>query len=458
MNERRSSTIILSRVSLVLILALSAFIQYSVVTRTTMSIPMDSDASSYFSYAYNLKHSGVYSNLLTWSGEAPPTKLSPDSLRSPGYPLFLLAIPGLDTTDKYLRRVAWVQGAMGVGSVWLVFLIASRFLPVGWSHSAAAITATSPHLAILSTCLLTESLFLLLLLASIHVTLLAQKTKRRKAFIAAGLLWGICSLVRPTVLFIPPLLLVATFVVPKLYAWRKFALLMFAGFFFIQSPWHVRNQLTALDPAQGSLMVFTLHHGSYPGFMYEDRPETYGWPFRFAPRGEDAERDLSSALFHIAKKFQEQPWTYARWYLLGKPGFFLSWGYVQGHDIYVYETPRSPFKDDVLFVTMRAVAYYLHWPLMLLGLSAAFLVWWRPQWLRIENESLLAAKMVSIIVLYAIAFHMIAAPFPRYGVPFRPLLYTLALTLVSALIAGKQRSRPNSRNEQFRDNPAAATN
>jgi len=38
---------------------------------------------------------------------------------------------------------------------------------------------------------------------------------------------------------------------------------------------------------------------------------------------------------------------------------------------------------------------------------------------------------VSAIVLYAIAFHMIGAPFPRYGVPFRPLLYMLAILLAS---------------------------
>jgi hypothetical protein len=166
--------------------------------------------------------------------------------------------------------------------------------------------------------------------------------------------------------------------------------------------------------------------------MYENRPETYGWPFRFDPDSDDAERDLPSALADIARKFQEHPWTYARWYLFGKPSFFLSWGYVQGYDIYVYETPRSPYKDDVLFVGMRKVAYYLHWPLMLLGISASILVWWRPHWLGLVDERLVNARVVSLIVLYAIGFHMIAAPFPRYGVPFRPLLYLLAMTVICA--------------------------
>ena len=448
MNERLSSICTSSRMTLLLILTLSAFIQFSVVTRTTASMPMNSDAADYLSYAYNVKNFGVYSSVLTWAEEAPPSKLAPDSFRPPGYPLFLLAIPGLDTSDAYSRRVGLVQAAMGVGSVLLVFLIASRFLPAGWSHLSAAITAISPHLANMSAYLLTESLFLLLLLASVHVSLVAFQTKRRTVLFAAGLLWGACCLVRPTVIFVPPLLLLATLVLPKLHLWRSAAWILIAGFSLIQTPWLVRNLVTPLDHSRGSVMVFTLHHGSYPGFMYEDRPETYGWPFRFSPDGDDAERDLPSALSAIARKFQAHPWTYARRYLLGKPGFFLSWGYVQGHDIYVYETLRTPYKDDALFAAMRVVALYLHWPLMLFGVSAAFIVWWRPQWLRVESGSLLTARVLSTIVLYAIVFHMIAAPFPRYGVPFRPLIYILALALMSALFTRKFVAIVNSGDKQ----------
>ena len=397
---------------------------------------MVSDAADYFSYAYNLKHLGVYSNALTWASEASPTGAPPDSLRPPGYPLFLLAIPGLDTTDVYLRRVALVQAMLGVASVLLAFSLAGRILRPGWSHLAAAVLAISPHIANMSNYLLTESLFLFVLLASIQVSLLALDSGARKMLLAAGLLWGLCSLVRPTVLFLPPLFVFMSFVLPKLRSHRQDAWLVLAAFLAVQSPWFIRNQVTTLDP-QTSLMVGTLHHGSYPGFMFENRPETHGWPFRFDPDAERVEQSLTNVLFDIADKFRRDPLTYANWYFLGKPGTFLSWGFVQGKDIYVFETRRSPYLEDPVFIQMRTVSRLMHWPLMLLGVAGALVILWRPHWLLIEGQALTAAKLLSCVVLYAIVFHMVVAPYPRYGVPFRPLIYILALAIPCALIRGR---------------------
>jgi hypothetical protein len=51
----------------------------------------------------------------------------------------------------------------------------------------------------------------------------------------------------------------------------------------------------------------------------------------------------------------------------------------------------------------------------------------RPRWLRLGTSATTAAFIVALLVVYAIAFHMIAAPFPRYAIPFRPFIYVLAL-------------------------------
>ena len=58
---------------------------------------------------------------------------------------------------------------------------------------------------------------------------------------------------------------------------------MVSIFLAVQSPWLLRNRLTHMDPAQGNLLAWSIHHGSYPDFMYEGRPETLGWPFRYDP-------------------------------------------------------------------------------------------------------------------------------------------------------------------------------
>ena len=77
--------------------------------------------------------------------------------------------------------------------------------------------------------------------------------------------------------------------------------------------------------------------------------------------------------------------------------------------------------------------WILHWPLMLLGLLGAATAWVKPHWIATNEASINGARFISAVVAYAIALHMVGTPFPRYGIPFRPLLYILA---VSVLVAG----------------------
>lgn len=426
------------------ILALAAWLHYTVATRSVVSLPMSSDASDYFSYAYNLRRFGVYSDDLTWAGEAPPGGMRPDSLRTPGYPLFLLAIPGLDASEAWLSRVARVQVVLGVGSVWLLYLLARRFLRPGWALAATALMAISPHLANLGSYLLSEGLFLFVLLLSVLASVNALRGGERWRFVLAGICWGACALVRPTVLLLPPLFWLAALALPWLHAWRGRALLLVAVFLAVQSPWFVRNRLADLDPAQGNLLVWSIHHGSYPDFMYEGRAETRGWPFRADPDSLAAERDMASVLRDLAGKFRRRPLEQLRWYLLGKPGALLSWGYVQGHDIYVYAAAHSPYRERRGFAALRLLSLVLHWPLMLAGVAAALVAWWRPRWLRLEGEAVVVARLVAAVVLYALALHVVVAPYPRYGVPFRPLLYALAMAWPCALLARRAGKAPAS--------------
>jgi 4-amino-4-deoxy-L-arabinose transferase-like glycosyltransferase len=335
--------------------------------------------------------------------------------------------------------VGRVQATLVVVSVLVFFLLASRFLRPGWSHAATLLMGTSPHLANLETNLLSETLFLFCLLASALATVRAFERPGRLAFVLAGVSWGLCALVRPTVVAMPVLLLAACWLAPRLRALRVPSLWLCVAFVLVQSPWFVRNQVADLDPAQGNLLLWSVHHGSYPGFLYEGRPETLGWPFRADPNSLQAERSWSNLMQDLGAKLRAQPMQMARWYLLGKPGTFLSWGHIQGVDIYVYEPTRTPWRERPAFALLRAVALLLHWPLMLGGVVAALLAWWRPGWLRLEGGALVAARLVSAIVLYAIAAHMLVAPYPRYGVPFRPFLQALALAWLAAPFTARPR-------------------
>jgi hypothetical protein len=419
---------IASNVVLLLILLLSAFIQFTVVARTEVISPFRADSREYFFSAYNLDHYGVYSSLVTWPPEQHVQPPPPDAVTTPGYPLFLRMLGHPQPTIDFVRRVTLAQAALGVLSVWMMYLIAGRFLRRRWACLAALLTAISPHLAISSTYVLTESLFFFLLLASLLGFLCAIESAKRWPFVFVGLVLGLCSLVRPTMMFAPILALLAVTTIPRLKQLRVGVLLMFVGFAVVLSPWLIRNASLPAQAQQSSKMVKFLLHGSYPNFMYNNDPTTYGDPYRGDPHGAQIGRDLPSVLIHIAQNFKDEPLTYGRWYLIGKPGYFLSWTNIDGAgDIFVYNVDSSPYLDDRRFDLIRRVAYALHWPLMLLGLVGACLPWWRAQHWGLSGEKLFAARIVSLIVLYSIGFHMIGAPYPRYGVPFRPLLYPLAL-------------------------------
>lgn len=424
---------------LALILALAAFIQLTVVSRTVVDNPLRADAGQYFSYAFNLKHYGVYSSAPTWRDE--PSEVAPvaDKLRSPGYPLFLLMAGSPEPTEAYLTRVSFLQAGLGILSVWLAYLIAASFMVRPLALGIALVTAINPHLTMVSTYLLTESLFLFLLLAATYGLIRAARTNALRWFVVAGLLWGLCSLVRPTTQFFPVLMLLAVLALPSLRKFAKHALVAFACFAVVIAPWLIRNQ--SVPDSGPSLMVGTLAHGSYPGFMYEGRPETFAYPYRFDPQIAEKSRDLPSILKHIGGRFVAEPGTYLKWYLLGKPYFFLSLRDAQSFDILIYPTFETPYFNDIRFAVMRKFSILLHWPLVLSGLLAILLLGVRPNWLALDATTMQAAKLVSLVVIYAIGFHMIVAPFPRYAIPFRPLLFALAVLPVRALwVAARHRA------------------
>ena len=425
---------------LLLLLALAAFLQLTVVSKTVVDHPLRADAGEYFSYAWNLRNHGVYSSARP-TGEigTPP---APDKVRSPGYPLFLLAVGNPEPSEQYLHRVSLVQALLGVGSVWLIYLIAASFLPRGLALVAGLLTALSPHLTMTSAYLLTEAPFTFLLLAGTLATIRAASSLQPRTAALAGLLWGACALVRPTVQFLPLLFLLLAVALPALRRFRRPALVSLLVFCAVLAPWVIRN--ATVDQPGPSLMVNSVAHGAYPDFQFDNRPETFGFPYRFDPDYPAHIESPQALLAHLGDSFGSEPGRYARWFLVGKPYFFLSLKNVQALDIQIYPTPSNPYYERPLFAVIRDFAITAHWPLMVLGLLGVALVASRVRGApTIAGPTWLPAAIVALVVLYAIGLHMVVAPFPRYAIPFRPLIYALALVPIHALwsaVRGRQRA------------------
>jgi 4-amino-4-deoxy-L-arabinose transferase-like glycosyltransferase len=415
-----------SALLLVLILALSALLQATVVARTVVDRPLRVDALDYFSYAVNLRDHGVYSLDRGWNEGRAAEIPRPDAQRPPGYPLMLRMLDP-QVSRQWLRRVGYVQAALGVLSVWLVYLLGRRFLPAPMALLAAALTALCPSLVVLGTYVLSEGLFTFCLLAALLASVLAlDRAGEWKPALAAGLLWGIASLVRSTSMFLPALFLLASLAAPALHGFRRASAFCLLGFALAMSPWLLRNQALPPSAEGGSLMVKALAHGSYPDFRFDGRPETEGFPYRFDPDAEARQRDLPGVLRYIALDFHEHPGRMLRWYLLSKPVVFLSWTGSQSWGLFLYPVLSSPYLQPGLFQLSAVLMQALHWPLVLLALvaSAALLANRRLPGIQSRNRGV--AILLAFVLVYAVAFHMVVAPFPRYNLPFRPLVFLLA--------------------------------
>ena len=74
--------------------------------------------------------------------------------------------------------------------------------------------------------------------------------------------------------------------------------------------------------------------------------------------------------------------------------------------------------------------YYMeqtHQILVLLSLTGAIMCWLPNSLLRLSQNGLFIARSISLLILYFIILHIIGAPFPRYSIPLRPIIYGMSL-------------------------------
>lgn len=158
----------------------------------------------------------------------------PTAFRPPGYPVFLAAVYAV--VGHRAPGVGRLAGAfLGTLSVALIGLIALRLWGkrVGWL--ALGIAAIAPPLVIFSTALISEALFVPLVLAAVLTALEGRRSGRRYAWaVATGLLVGVASLTRTNGLIL---------------------LLPFALAF---APTHARRQLTSWGPPLALVLVAVL--------------------------------------------------------------------------------------------------------------------------------------------------------------------------------------------------------
>jgi 4-amino-4-deoxy-L-arabinose transferase-like glycosyltransferase len=193
------------------------------------------------------------------------------AMRTPGYPLFLAACQAI--LGEWPLGVRLVQAVLGTASVWLVYLLTRRCEP---SHAtgcagaarcrratlaAAILAAIDPYYIAISELLLSEALFIPLLLASVLGIAILWRTRdeaetvtpgrRALIAIASGVAGGAAILARPSFALFIPCVLVCWIAASAFSRDRRLlrvairsAILVAAGVAVVMGPWWVRNART----------------------------------------------------------------------------------------------------------------------------------------------------------------------------------------------------------------------
>lgn len=176
------------------------------------------------------------------------------ALRTPGYPLFLAACQTL--FGERTLPVRLVQAALGALCVWLVYRLVRAVWPdahppgaLGWTPAlaAAALVAIEPYTILTSTFLLSEALFLPLLLLGLWTIASAWDYGKSFTYIhilsafTTGLTFGAAVLVKPSFALFPPMVGLAWVLTARSRPALLGAACLGLGVAVAMAPWWVRN-------------------------------------------------------------------------------------------------------------------------------------------------------------------------------------------------------------------------
>ncbi len=210
--------------------------------------PLRGDEEDYHNLAVSLSEG----NGFAWPGGRPTAK------RPPLYPVLLAGVYSLFGEGYGVGRV--FQIILGVLVVLLIFLLAGRFFSGDIPLLAMGVVAVNPFLIFISGYLLTENLYICLMLASIILLTGALRSSEnsKRRFFYTGLVMGLCVLARPAAILMAGLLFLVIVVVGRGRLTGRLArgAVFIAAAVMITSVWAVRNRV-----AMGESVMFTTHGG-----------------------------------------------------------------------------------------------------------------------------------------------------------------------------------------------------
>lgn len=425
--------------ALFIVLVFGTTLRYQAFANSVVPEYPHGDAAKYFLYAYNLTNFGVYgfgkmAVLPADTDKAVAQETIPaDGLITPGYPLYLSLFFGGDYEKSQSDSARLGQVLLSALTILLAYAAFSPFGRV-YGLGVAALTALSPHLINMNLFLLTETLFCFLLVLFVWIISRVNAASRLPLFLLMGALLAMATLTRPWLqayLFV----IMGYLFFSKLRFSIVQTLMVLVGAAIVTTPWLIRNSVSLDSAADPSQLIISIHHGMYPNMMYEEQTESLGYAYKSDPMAPELGESMGTTLAEIGRRAKAEPFKYAKWYLVGKIQSVLSWKIVAGADaIFVYQVGNSPYFEVPMFYLSSYYMEKIHGVLMVLALVGMLIVWLPGRLQHQSDERLFFLRAISLLILYFLAMHMVVAPYPRYSIPMRPLLYAMALYPIVFLV------------------------
>jgi hypothetical protein len=368
-------------VGLTVIMAIGLYLRLRYAIRTEHP-PLEWDQLEYTKLAIQLLEKGIYAYRDT----------SPNTLVTPGWPL-LLALAykwfGYNPLEPTLVIIREVLCFIALGSIFFIYELGSRLFNRTTGLLAAAFAAVYPSYVVAASLILTEVPFLTCITAMLYMQVKALQDGRLRDHAIAGLLLGVCVLIRPNVLplAIVPYLLIWTG--EKRVEWRG-ALLGAGMFALVMMPWWVRNWLTFHE------FIFIAKGESGNPFLGGTDPYfrgTIDWSHV------NEKEQFAEGVRRIRQGLQENPKLWIGWMTVGKFVVFFKtiWG-----GGYKFTVPGWYYQ---LLERMHTYIVYIGW----LG-ALALAPWSRP------------VRMLLLQLSLFLAVHMAFIPVDRYAYGMLPFL------------------------------------
>jgi 4-amino-4-deoxy-L-arabinose transferase-like glycosyltransferase len=355
--------------ALALVFALALLIRVIVVFATPHFVPA-TDSADYDRIAVSLADDGRFphSDLTAIHG--------PTAFRGPAYPLALAAAYELSgTRDAHARwRAGRLEEALfGAIAVALIFLIALRIWNLPAALAAGLIGAIYPPLVLVGSSLMTESLFIPLMLAAVLSALHARDTGRLRWVVAAGALIALATLTRTIGIVLVPALGVLVWPGPRRMRPAALAapLVLVAVTLVTLVPWAVRDaevfhRFVPLTTESGYAFAGIYDSeaqdaGAYPG-LWRPAVADVHTVLRAHPRYDEAQ--ISSALNALA-------WRYVEHHPLSVLTTSF-WNTVRMLNLSGVSLERMAALGNGYPPTLTVLSVYAFWLLALLAIAGCF--------------------------------------------------------------------------------------